>query len=100
MRGVLSKDKHWYQEFKIEAVRQTNERGYSVAEVSELLGILLKTLYLWQSKLLDKAKFKSKSKSSKSSDEQLKIAQLEAELEWTKGNTIYNNGCKVICKQL
>ena len=45
----MSKDKRYTQEFKIEAVKQTNQRGYSVAEVSERLGICTKALYHWRS---------------------------------------------------
>ena len=63
------------QEFKIEAVKQITERGYSVAEVSERLDICTKTLYHWRSQL------SVKPKQTKSSDEQLRIAKLEAELK-------------------
>lgn len=41
----MSKGKRYTQEFKIEAVKQITERGYSVAEVSERLDICTKTLY-------------------------------------------------------
>jgi len=34
-------------EFKQEAVRQITERGYSVAEVSERLGVFSHSLYNW-----------------------------------------------------
>jgi transposase len=34
-------------EFKDEAVRQVTERGYSVAEVSERLGVSSHSLYKW-----------------------------------------------------
>lgn len=34
-------------EFKEEAVRQITERGYSVAEVSERLGVSAHSLYKW-----------------------------------------------------
>ncbi len=71
----MSKGKRYTQEFKIEAVRQTTERGYSVAKVAERLGICTKILCHWRSQLSDKPK------SSKSSDEQLRIAKLEAELK-------------------
>ena len=50
----MSKGKRYTQEFKIEAVKQTTERGYSVAEVSQRLGICTKTLYHWRSQLSDK----------------------------------------------
>ncbi|WP_152495365.1 transposase, partial [Dickeya dianthicola] len=34
-------------EFKEEAVRQITERGYSVADVSERLGVSAHSLYKW-----------------------------------------------------
>ncbi len=71
----MSKGKRYTQEFKIEAVKQITERGYSVAEVSDRLGICTKTLYHWRSQLSDKPK------QAKSSDEQLRIAKLESELK-------------------
>ena len=36
-------------EFKDEAVRQVIERGYSVAEVSERLGVSAHSVYKWES---------------------------------------------------
>lgn len=74
----MSKGKRYTQEFKIAAVKQTNERGYSVAEVSERLGICTKTLYHWRSQLSDKPK------PVKAPDDQLRIAKLEAELSRVK----------------
>jgi transposase len=71
----MSKGKRYTQEFKIEAVKQVTDRGYSVAEVSDRLGICTKTLYHWRSQFSDKPK------SVKSSDEKLRIAKLEAELK-------------------
>jgi len=71
----MSKGNRYTQEFKIEAVKQITERGYSVAEVSDRLGICTKTLYHWRSQFSDQPK------SVKSSDEQLRIAKLEAELK-------------------
>ena len=35
-------------EFKIDAVKQITERGYSVAEVSKRLGVSTHSLYLWR----------------------------------------------------
>ena len=71
----MSKGKRYTQEFKIEAVKQITDRGYSVAEVSERLGICTKTLYHWRSQLSEAPK------RGKSTDEQLKIAKLEFELK-------------------
>lgn len=58
-------------EFKAEAVRQVTERGYSVADVSDRLGISTKSLYLW----LRKAKGKGRPDAS-----ELEIARLKSEL--------------------
>ena len=44
----MGKGKRYPQEFKIEAVKQTNKRGYSVVEVLERLGICTKRLYHWR----------------------------------------------------
>ena len=53
---MTCKSKGYTPEFKIEAVKQTNERGSSVAEVSGRLGICTKALYHWRSQLFDKQK--------------------------------------------
>ncbi len=74
----MSKGKRYTQEFKTEAVKQITERGYSVADVSERLGISTKTLYHWRSQ------FSEEPKRVKSSDDQLKIAKLEVELKRVK----------------
>jgi len=39
--------KRYTEEFKIEAVKQVTERGYSVAEVAERLGTTTHSLYSW-----------------------------------------------------
>ena len=39
--------KRYTDEFKAEAVAQVKERGYSVREVSERLGVSLKSMYAW-----------------------------------------------------
>lgn len=38
------------EDFKRDAVAQVTERGYSVQEVSDRLGITSKSLYAWRSK--------------------------------------------------
>ena len=40
-------NRKYSDEFRIEAVKQTTERGYSVKEVSERLGVSTKSLYKW-----------------------------------------------------
>ena len=39
--------KRYTEEFRDEAVRQVTERGYSVGEVAERLGVSSKSLYKW-----------------------------------------------------
>ena len=39
--------KRYTEEFKIEAVKQVTERGYSVAEVAARLGTTTHSLYSW-----------------------------------------------------
>ena len=70
----MSKGKRYTQQFKEEAVKQVVERGYSVAEVAERLGISTKSLYDW------KASIYGSSHQIKSSDDQAEIARLKAEL--------------------
>ena len=47
----MSKGKRYTQQFKEEAVKQVVERGYSVAEVAERLGISTKSLYDWNASI-------------------------------------------------
>jgi transposase-like protein len=74
----MSKCKRYTDEFKVEALKQVTERGYSVQEVIERLRMSTKSLYDWQSQLAKDPPH------SKPSDEQLRIAQLEAELKRVK----------------
>ena len=39
--------KGYTEEFRIEAVRQVTDRGYSVPEVAKRLGVTTKSLYSW-----------------------------------------------------
>ena len=71
----MSKGKRYTHEFKVEAVKQITERGYSAADVAERLGISSNSLYNWQ-KQLDK-----KSEPKESADDSVRIAQLESELK-------------------
>jgi transposase len=47
IREVCMSSKRYPEEFKIEAVRQVTDRGYSVAEVSARLGVTSHSLYAW-----------------------------------------------------
>ena len=71
----MSKGKRYTDEFKIEAVKQITERGYSVQEVAERLGISTKSLYHWRSQLNGNKTVRQ------SSDDSVRIAKLEAELK-------------------
>ncbi|GLR71599.1 transposase [Agaribacter marinus] len=71
----MSKGKRYTEEFKIEAVKQVTDRGYSVNEVAERLGITTKSLYNWRSQLSGKKSVHT------SSDNSVRIAKLEAELK-------------------
>jgi len=70
----MSKGKRYTEQFKHEAVKQIVERGYSVAEVAERLGVCTKTLYQWRATL------GGSSQAIKSSDDQAEIVRLKAEL--------------------
>jgi transposase len=72
----MSKGKRYTEEFKIEAVKQITDRGYSVQEVAERLGISTKSLYHWRDQLSGN-KVVARSKS----DDSVRIAKLEAELK-------------------
>ena len=70
----MSKGKRYTEEFKNEAVKQITERGYSVIEVANRLGVCTKTLYQWRSDL------RGSPKELKSTDDQAEIARLKSEL--------------------
>ena len=67
--------KRYQEEFKIEAVKQVTERGYSIAEVADRLGTTTHSMYAWLKKYGEQAPAQSTK-----SDEQAEIAQLKAEL--------------------
>jgi len=71
----MSSGKRYTEEFKIEAVKQVTERGYTVAEVAERLGTTTHSLYAW----LKKYGEHSPQQASKA-DSQAEVAQLKAEL--------------------
>lgn len=43
-------DQRYTDEFKVEAVRQITEHGYSVQDVAQRLGVSSHSLYLWRKK--------------------------------------------------
>jgi len=67
--------KRYTEEFKIEAVKQVTERGYSVAEVAERLGTTTHSLYSWLKRYGQKSP-----QQPNRIDDQAEIAHLKAEL--------------------
>ena len=67
----MSGQVRYSDEFKIDAVAQVTERGYSVKEVSERLGISTKSLYTWMAKI---------SKPQRVTDQEAELLRLKKEL--------------------
>ena len=70
--------KRYPEEFKIEAVKQVTEKGYSVAEVATRLGTTTHSLYAWI-----KRYDQGKSKATKDKDSTVELARprLKKELQ-------------------
>ncbi len=69
-------NKRYPEEFKIEAVKQVTDRGYSVAEVASRLGTTTHSLYAWIKKYGPEANdYQAKA------DEQAEIRRLKKELQ-------------------
>lgn len=71
----MNSGKRYTDEFKIEAIKQITERGYSVADVAERLGTTTHSLYAWLKRYGE-----ASPQQIKKADEQAEIAQLKAEL--------------------
>ena len=71
----MNSGKRYTEEFKIEAVKQVTERGYSVAEVAERLGTTTHSLYAWL-----KRYGKQHPQQINQANTQAEIVQLKAEL--------------------
>lgn len=71
----MNSGKRYGEEFKIEAVKQVTERGYSVAEVAERLGTTTHSLYAWLRRYGEQHP-----KQLNQADSQAEIAQLKTEL--------------------
>ena len=68
--------KRYPEEFKIEAVKQVTDRGYSVAEVASRLGTTTHSLYAWIKKYgPESAEHQARA------DEQAEIRRLKKELK-------------------
>ncbi len=66
-------NKRYTDEFKKEAVKQVTERGYSVAEVAERLGVTSNSLYTWIKRFGGKA-------NKAETQDRAEIAKLKSEL--------------------
>lgn len=75
MRGVYEQQQRYTEEFKIEAVKQVTERGYSVAGVAERLGTTTHSLYVWLKRYGE-----TTPQQANKADDQAMIAQLKSEL--------------------
>jgi transposase len=71
----MSSGKRYNEEFKIEAVKQVTERGYSVAEVAERLGTTTHSLYAWLKRYGEQSP-----QQINQTNNQAEIVQLKAEL--------------------
>ena len=67
--------KRYTEEFKIEAVKQITERGYSVQEVAARLGVTTHSLYAWRNKY-----GQGPQHAAQMDDQQAEIKRLKAEL--------------------
>ncbi len=71
----MNSAKRYTEEFRIEAVKQVTERGYSVAEVADRLGTTTHSLYSWLKRYGEHSP-----QQINQSNNQAEIAQLKAEL--------------------
>ncbi len=67
--------KRYTEEFKIEAIRQVTERGYSVAEVAQRLGTTTHSLYAWLKRFQE-----PNPQQANKSDVEAELAGLKSEL--------------------
>ncbi len=68
--------KRYPEEFKIEAVKQVTEKGYSIAEVATRLGTTTHSLYAWIERY-----DQGQSKATKDKDSTVELARLKKELQ-------------------
>lgn len=69
-------DKRYTEEFKSEAIKQITERGHSVADVANRLGVTTHSLYAWLKKYGHGSQH-----SAHLDDQQAEIRRLKAELK-------------------
>lgn len=69
-------NKRYTEEFKVEAVKQITERGYSVSDVAQRLGGTTHSLYAWRNKYRQ-----GSSHDASLNDQETEIKRLRAELK-------------------
>ena len=69
-------NKRYTEEFKIEAVKQITERGYSITDVANRLGVTTHSLYAWRKKY-----GQGSQKAAELDDKQAEIRRLRSELK-------------------
>lgn len=79
------------EEFKRDAVSQVKDRGYAVSEVSERLGISVKSLYAWISHYHKPAKAQQRDSEQAAEIRRLKseLARMKEERDILKKATAY-----------
>ncbi|MFL9927153.1 IS3 family transposase [Herbaspirillum lusitanum] len=86
--------KRYTDEFKIEAVKQVTERGYSVADVAQRLGITTHSLYAWKIKF-DRPEVVQQAELNQNAE----IRRLKAELKrMTEERDNLKKGRRVLCQ--
>ncbi len=87
--------KRYTEEFKIEAVKQVADRGYSVLDVAERLGVTTKSLYDWIKRYGNNAEQYQSAKAQES-----EIRRLKADLRRvTEERDILKKAAKYFAKE-
>lgn len=71
----MNSSKRYTEEFKIEAIKQVTERGYSVADAAERLGTTTHSMYAWLKRYGEQSP-----QQANKADDQATIAELKAKL--------------------
>lgn len=64
--------KRYTEEFKIQAVKQITDQGYSIPEVAKRLGLTTKSLYDWKARYADRSGQYQKEKAVEAENRALK----------------------------
>ena len=69
--------KRYTSEFKMEAVKQVTERGYSAKDVADRLGVSVKSIYDWKAQLVGE---ENDTRKMEKQELQKELVRLQAEL--------------------